>query len=137
MTRIFTAIAFALLLAATPASAQMSHGDGHAMSGWKELDGYHMLMMATWHPIKDKGELAPLREMASKMVGSAETLAASTPPKACATPELKKAGETLVTETNRVAEMVVNKVNDSLLTLAMHGLHEQFEVLEKGCKPAK
>ena len=137
MIRVFAAVAFAMLFAAAPASAQMSHGAGHAMSGWKELDSYHMLMMATWHPIKDKGELAPLREMASKMVGSAETLAASTAPKACATPELKKAGETLVTETKRVAEMVVNKANDSLLTLAMHGLHEHFKVLAQGCKPAK
>ena len=137
MIRVLAAVAVAMLFAAAPASAQMSHGSDHAMSGWKQLDSYHMLMMATWHPIKDKGELTPLREMVGKMVASAETLAVSTAPKACATPELKTAAETLVTETKRVAEMVANKANDSLLTLAMHNLHEQFEVLEQGCKPAK
>lgn len=52
MTRILAAAAFAALLLATPAAAQMGQGGGQPLVGWKELDSYHMLMMATWHPVK-------------------------------------------------------------------------------------
>ena len=38
------------------------------MSPWKEMDAYHMLMMATWHPARDKGDLAPFRAKAKEMV---------------------------------------------------------------------
>lgn len=137
MTRILAAAAFAALLLATPASAQMGQGGGQPLVGWKELDSYHMLMMATWHPVKQQGELAPLRELAPKMVAAAEAIVGSTAPATCDTPELKQAGQTLVTETKKVATMVEQKANDALLALAMVKLHDQFEVLQKGCRHGK
>ena len=43
--------------------SKMDHGAATA-DGWKELDAYHLLIMATWHPAKDKNDLAPIRAKA-------------------------------------------------------------------------
>lgn len=118
------------------AEAKASHGGDHAASGWKELDNYHMLMMQTWHPIKEKGDVAPIRAKAAEMVASARKLATSKAPKGCDTPALKNAASTLVADTEGVANLVSRKADDAALTAAMKTLHDQFEVLEEGCKPA-
>ncbi|MES2521191.1 MAG: hypothetical protein V4617_00740 [Gemmatimonadota bacterium] len=117
---------------------EAGHAEGnHAVSGWKELDSYHMLMMATWHPAKEKSDMAPFRAKAADMVASAKLLSASTPPKGCDTPALKKAAADLLPATSSAAAMIASKATDAQLKTALGGLHEKFEVLEEGCKPAK
>ncbi|MBL0169616.1 MAG: hypothetical protein IPP90_02650 [Gemmatimonadaceae bacterium] len=149
--RVLTA---ALLLTAATASAQqppvktggmdkakmeqMDHSKmeqemNHAMSPWKELDAYHMLMMATWHPAKDKGDLAPTRAKIGDMVASAKALAGSTAPKGCDSPKLKATAAALPAETQGVADLVAAKAEDGKLKDAMKALHEKFDVLEAGC----
>ena len=120
--------------AAKPA---MDHGSDHAMSGWKELDAYHMLMMQTWHPIKEKGDVGPIKAKALDMVASAKLLAKSKAPKGCDTPALQQAASVLVAETEGVATLVGKKADDAMLKEKMKTLHDKFEVLEEGCKPTK
>jgi hypothetical protein len=109
----------------------------HAMSPWKEMDAYHMLMMATWHPAKDKGDMAPTRAKINEMVASAKVLAASTAPKGCDSPKLKDAAAGLVEQTQGVADMVAKKADDVALKAAMKALHDKFDVLEEGCAMPK
>lgn len=120
---------------------KMQHGepDGadHAMSAWKELDAYHMHMMATWHPAKNKGDMAPTRAKIGDMVTAAKTLAASTPPKACAGPKVAAAAKVLPMETQKVADLVAKKADDATLKAAMRELHDKFEVVEGGCEAPK
>ncbi|HYW31588.1 MAG TPA: hypothetical protein VE869_08785 [Gemmatimonas sp.] len=135
-----------------PAKPAMDHGamdhgadhskmhakaDNHAASGWKELDAYHMLMMATWHPAKDKSDMAPFRAKGADMVASAKLLSASTPPKGCDTPALKKSAADLHSATSAAVAMIDRKSTDAELKTALGELHEKFEVLEEGCKSAK
>lgn len=110
--------------------AKMDHGT--KADGWKELDAYHQLMMATWHPAKDKNDLAPIRAKAAEMVASAKLVAASTSPMACQKPELLKAQAALPMETEKVAAMVAAKAADTDLKAGLKGLHDRFDVLE-GC----
>lgn len=148
--RTLAAAVFGMALA-TPALAQdkpaakMDHGkmDHAAMHAehmkkggkpaWKELDAYHGLMMATWHPAKDKNDLAPTRGMIGNMVASAKAVAASTAPAACQKPELQKAQAGLTAETEKVQKLVDAKADDAALKSAMKALHDAFEVLEEGC----
>jgi hypothetical protein len=116
---------------------KMEHGSDHAMSGWKELDDYHMLMMQTWHPIKDKHDVGPARAKARHMVVAAKLLAKSNGPKGCDNPGLRNAAEQLVGETEAVAALVDRKATDDAISAKMKTLHDKFEVLEEGCKPAK
>jgi hypothetical protein len=112
-------------------------GKEMAMSPWKELDAYHELMMATWHPAKDKNDLAPMRAKAAAMVTAANVLAASTAPKGCDAPKLKSAAAALPGETKAVADLVTAKADDVSLKAALKGLHEKFDVLEMGCTMPK
>src|SRR4249919_3156070 len=94
VTRHLIAATATLLFAAGSAFAQtppakmdkMDHSKmeqemNHAMSPWKELDEFHMLVMATWHPAAKSSDMAPTRAKSSELVASAKTLAASTAPK--------------------------------------------------------
>ena len=112
---------------------QMQHGKDAKANAWKELDAYHGLMMATWHPAKDKNDMAPTRGMIGSMVTSAKAVAASKAPTACQKPELLKAQAGLVGETEKVQKLVDAKADDAALKAAMKGLHDAFEVLEEGC----
>lgn len=116
---------------------QMDHAKeqeaSHTMSPWKELDAYHMLMMATWHPAKDKSDMAPTRAKIGEMVASAKTLAASTAPKGCDGPKLKETAAALPGATQGVADLVAKKADDATLKAALKDLHEKFDVLEGGC----
>ena len=110
------------------------HGDSHASSGWKELDSYHQLMMQTWHPIKDKGDVSAIRSKAPQLLAAAKVLAGAKAPKGCDTPELKAAASGLLTQTDAVATLVSKKADDASVSAAMKTLHDRFEVLEEGCK---
>jgi len=109
--------------------SKMDHGAAKA-EGWTELDAYHMLMMATWHPAKDKNDLAPIRAKATEMVASAKLVAASKAPMSCQKPELLKAQAALPGETEKVAAMVAAKAADAELKAGLKGLHDRFDVLE-------
>ncbi len=109
----------------------------HAGSGWKELDAYHQFMMDTWHPAKGKNDLAPTRAKAAGMAEQAKVLGMSVAPKGCDTPTLKTAVTKLVPQTQALADMVTANANDATLKNALKALHDQFDVLEMGCKPSK
>ena len=116
--------------------SKMDHGAMHgaAADPWKELDAYHMLMMATWHPAKQNNDLAPIRAQVGDMVAAAKVVAASKAPASCQKPELLKAQAGLTAETEKVATLVTRKAADAELKAALSTLHEKFEVLEEGCK---
>jgi hypothetical protein len=92
-----------------------------------------MLMMATWHPAKDKNDLSATRAKIGEMVTAAKAVAASKAPATCQKPELAKAQAGLTGETEKVAAMVSAKADDAALKAAMKTLHDRFEVLEEGC----
>lgn len=114
---------------------KMDHGAMHGAKAdaWKELDAYHMLMMATWHPAKQNNDMAPIRAKVGEMVAAAKVVAASKAPASCQKPELAKAQAGLTAETEKVATLVSKKASDADLKTALGTLHDKFEVLEEGC----
>ncbi len=118
-------------------ASQAERGEGHAASGWKELDMYHALMMATWHPAKDRNDLAAIRAQAPMLVETAKTLARSKAPARCDTPRNREAAAKLPAQTQAVADLVTKRADDATLKAALKTLHDQFEVLEEGCAAEK
>jgi hypothetical protein len=115
---------------------KMDHGKQdkhHGMSPWKELDEFHMLVMDTWHPAKDKNDMTATRAKAGDLVKSAKTLAASTAPKGCDSPKVVEATKGLPAEAQKVADLVTKKADDATLKAALKTLHDKFEVAEGGC----
>ena len=116
-----------------PKSAKTNAEADHAASGWKELDAYHRLMMATWHPAKSKNDLTPFRGMAADMVTSAQELALSRAPERCNNPVARSAAGGLLPATREVAHLAASNGPDADLKAALRTLHDKFEVLEKSC----
>jgi hypothetical protein len=119
-----------LAAVASPIAAQ----EHHAKSGWNELDAYHEIMAATWHPAKDN-DLKPIRARADSLAASAKRWAEAKVPTACDTKPIKDAIADVVTGSARVAQLVAAKAADADVRAALHDVHERFEVVEKGCKP--
>lgn len=109
----------------------------HAMSGWKELDAFHMLMMETWHPVSKSGDLKPIRAKATAMSDAAKTWAASTVPAACDTKPIRDAVAAVARDSRSLADLVAQQGADAELKTSLAKLHDTFEVVEGGCKPGK
>ena len=148
---LFAALAFSATSLAAQAAGGHAHGAGHAghgaapeqkgeekheMSGWKELDAFHDVMSAAWHPAA-KDSLGPARASAAKLVEAARTFAKATAPERCNTPAIKAAVARLVPESEAVAALVTRKADDAAVKAALKTVHDTFHVAEDGCKPAK
>ena len=116
---------------------QMDQDKHHAMSPWKELDEFHMLVMDTWHPAKEKNDMKPTREKANDLVKSARKLAASPAPAGCDSPKLKEAAAGMPTYAQNVSDLVAKKADDAALKAALKTMHDKFEVIEGGCTKPK
>lgn len=126
----------AVLALASPVYAQDHAAHHAARSGWKELDAYHDLMAATWHPAQ-KDDLKPARAKADSLVAAAKAWSDSKAPAACDTKPIKDAIAEVLAGSTKVLHLVHGNAADAELKTAMHDVHEKFEVVEKGCKPGK
>jgi hypothetical protein len=125
-----------------PAESHAHHGAApaqekeaeHAKSGWKELDAYHDVMSAAWHPAKNDS-LGPARSSAAALVTAAKTWAKAAAPMGCQAPAVKTAVARLVPESEAVAALVARNADDATLKAALKTVHDTFHVVEEGCKP--
>ncbi|MCU0619782.1 MAG: hypothetical protein MUF40_07840 [Gemmatimonadaceae bacterium] len=58
-------------------------GEAHHAIPWKKLDAFHTVMAASWHPAKDRNDLAPFRARASELVAAAKALTSEPIPASC------------------------------------------------------
>jgi hypothetical protein len=140
---------FAVALSAASLAAQtgtakppekMDHDKMEMMepaTGWKELDAFHELMAASWHPASGKNDLAPARAKAVDMAAAAKKWEASVAPKGCDSPKLKEAVTKVAAGSHEFASLVETKAADVELKEKLGTLHKTFETVEMGCKPAK
>ncbi len=119
--------------ASPPASKGMEH---HASSGWKELDAFHEIMAATWHP-SASNDLQPIRAKADSLSASAKRWAGSAVPAACDTKPIRDAIADVVAGSAKVAQLVAAKASDADVRASLHHVHERFEVVEHGCHPPR
>ncbi len=109
------------------AGSSMEH-----MSGWKELDAYHMVMMRVWHPAKEKGDLAPIRAQAAALAASADRWQKSVMPAACDTPANREHVVAVQRDSHALAHIVADG-SDAAVLDALRLLHDRFEVVNRGC----
>jgi len=141
-----SAVCATLMLVSAAASAQATppakheHAAApmnHHMSGWKEMDAYHMLMMATWHPAKGTNDLTPTRAKADSLAVAADVWAKAVVPAACDNKATRETIALVATDTRALATLARTKVSDAALKTALSALHDRFETLEESCKPAQ
>ena len=110
--------------------------DDHMMSPWKEMNAFHRVMGATWHPASQKNDLTPLRTRARELFAAAETWAGSKPPAmpaSCGSEPVRGAVAKVMTETKALLALLDGGADDSRLKAALKTVHDSFEVAEKGC----
>jgi len=121
---------------APAANATTAEGGHHmASSGWKELDDFHALMAAAWHPVTKSNDLSVIRAKAGELSTAAAAWAKSAVPTACDTKANRTAIAAIAGQSRAVAAMVEAKAGDAVIKQALHDLHERFEVVEHGCHP--
>lgn len=119
-----------------PESATAGSMDDHMMGPWKEMNSFHRVMGATWHPASQKSDLAPLRARARELATAADAWAASKPPAmpaSCASESVRAATTKVAVESKALAAMMDSGADDARLKAALKGVHDAFEVAEKGC----
>lgn len=108
----------------------------HMMGPWKEMNAFHRVMGATWHPASQKGDLAPLKAKANELLSAADAWAASRPPAmpaSCGDSTVITAVKKVATEAKALLGMVESNADDDKLKSALKHVHDTFEVAEKGC----
>jgi hypothetical protein len=110
-------------------------GMQHAASSWKEMDDFHMMMMATWHPVKQSGDLGPIRAKAGALSDKARAWAASKVPSSCDNRQTRDAIAKVAEQSRALSDLVSRNAPDDQVRAALAGVHDQFEPVEHGCKP--
>lgn len=107
----------------------------HTMSMWKEMDAFHTVLAATWHPA-EKDDLAPLKAKVKDLAKAAETWSGSKAPAmahGCGTEAVTKTTAKVATDAKALAAMVESGADDAKLKESLKALHDTFEVAEKAC----
>lgn len=110
--------------------------DDHMMGPWKEMNAFHRVMAATWHPASQKGDVAPLKARVKELLTSADAWAASKPPAipaSCGSEAVRNAATRVAAESKALVALVDSGADDARLKAALKGVHDAFEVAEKGC----
>jgi hypothetical protein len=122
--------------ASRPDSAMKGAMSDHMMGPWKEMNAFHMVMAATWHPASQKNDLAPLRAKATDLAKSAEAWASSKAPMmphGCNSEAVTNAIAKVAVDAKALAALVSDSTDDAKLKESLKALHDTFEVAEKGC----
>jgi hypothetical protein len=140
-------IAIAALAATFPAAAAQSQSAGqppkaaakkhmpeHEMSPWKEMNSFHDILAATYHPSADDGNLKPLREKADALAAKAREWSASTAPAACASDSLRTTVGAISMDAVAIANQVLAQASDVDLKKAIAALHDKFQTVERSCR---
>lgn len=106
---------------------------GHGATAWKEMDTFHKVLGATYHPAADARNLAPLKAASADLAAKATAWEASVAPSACAGSEVKANVASVAKGARDLAGLVQGGAGDDQLVAAITAVHDTFEKVEKAC----
>lgn len=110
--------------------------ESHMMGSWKEMNAFHQVLAATWHPASEKSDLAPLKARAKELQTTADAWAASKAPAmptSCGSEAVRGAATKVAAEAKALVALVDSAADDARLKAALKSVHDAFEVAGKGC----
>lgn len=105
----------------------------HHASGWKELDDFHTVMMAVWHPVRESNDLGPIRAQAGTLAERADAWAGSTPPASCDAAAAREGTPAVAADARALAALVERNGTDEEVRSALSALHDRFEGVMHAC----
>ena len=119
-----------------PDSSAMGGEMDHMMMGpWKEMNAFHRVLGATWHPAS-KNDLVPLRVRAKELKLAADAWAASKAPEspaACSGEEVRATIAKVARDARGLVAMITAGADDNWLAASLKGVHDSFETVEARC----
>lgn len=104
---------------------------GQEKTNWKEMDAFHQVMSATFHPAEE-GKLEPIKARSGEMVDKAVSWKKSKAPAGYNQKAVKASLKKLVSGSKELNQLVKDKANDELLKHKLSSLHDIFhEIMEK------
>jgi len=107
--------------------------DAHEAPARPELHR-HLRSSVWWHPAKESANLTPARAQAGALAKAADAWAASAVPAACDSAATRASVKKVQDGSRAFAQLVAGKGADAAVLAALRELHEQFEVVNRGCK---
>jgi hypothetical protein len=98
---------------------------------WKELDAFHEIMAASYHPLMDSGNVEPAKKLINKMADEAEKWSASPLPEKVDNDKVKANLEKLKTDTRALADEIKNGATDDVVKEKLTALHTLFHHLSE------
>lgn len=118
-----------------PAGAQPAPREAaeHAIP-WRALDAYHTVMAASWHPAKERDDLAPFRAKATDLVAAAKALTAEPVPATCGGPARASGIAALLEASEAAARAAATPgLADAQVKAALKLAHDRFHAVEEAC----
>lgn len=100
-----------------------------AESEWPELESFHDLMAAAYHPVNDSSNLAPARELAGKLAESAASWSQAELPERVNNDNVKNTLIILRDSSASFSAAVAAGKPDSVLKARITSLHDVFHKL--------
>jgi hypothetical protein len=117
-------------------TAAMKHDmpgmQGEPMSGWKELDALHQLIVATWHPAS-AGDMKPARADAAALLAATQAWRRSKGPAKCDNAALRKGMPDLIADARSFADAAKRDASDDAVKVTLKRTHDGFEALAEPC----
>jgi hypothetical protein len=108
------------------ACSRSSSDDNSASDEWKEMDEFHTVMADLYHPLKDSGNLEPIRNHAGELAASAEKWADTEVPEKVDNNDVRNQLLLLKTGTRELADLVNAQAPDSVVSSRLTELHDTF-----------
>jgi hypothetical protein len=99
---------------------------------WKEMDDYHAVMADVFHPLKDSGNLEPIKTRAEELAASASKWADAELPKKVDNEEMKGRLAQLKDASRGLADQVNAGAGDEIITTQLTELHDLFHAIQEG-----
>ena len=120
---------FACLFIASFALMTFTHAQ--EKKTWKEMDDFHSVMSATFHPAEE-GHLDPIKKRSQEMADKAVAWQKSTAPEGYDKQKVEASLKKLVKGTKELNNLVKAKSSDKAVKEKLAGLHDVFhEIMEK------
>ncbi len=119
---------FFFYLLAVAIIAACSHKEKHDESAaeWKEIESFHKLMAAAYHPLKDSGNVEPATRMMDELATEAEKWAASPLPEKVNNDDMKAKLEKLKTDLRNLSNEIKDGAPEDQVGTIFSNIHEDF-----------
>ncbi len=106
---------------------------GQEKAKWKELEEFHAVMSATFHPSQE-GKLEPIKSRSGEMVERAVTWQKSNAPEGFSKKKVKSDLKKLVKQSKELNQLIKNNTADNVIKEKLASLHDVFHTITEKCE---